>query len=161
MEGVPDSIDTSKRASFFFFFAILSFLGTVCMCVHLLRFFKLENMSAHLNISASSPGHLCMCVCACVCSCACLPIPIQNKQNLLSKQIDLKGKEPEKGVLMSYTISDLRIPLSYEVRLAPITTYSTGDYISRIIQYSERKRHLKPFSSSIFVYIRSLYFISI
>lgn len=39
---------------------------------------------------------------------------------------------------MSHTISDLRIPLAYEVRLAPITTYSTGDYISRTIQYSER-----------------------
>uniref|UniRef100_A0A8C5EF30 MAM domain-containing glycosylphosphatidylinositol anchor protein 1-like n=1 Tax=Gouania willdenowi TaxID=441366 RepID=A0A8C5EF30_GOUWI len=52
-------------------------------------------------------------------------------------QIDLKGKEPEKGVLLSYVISNLRIPLSYEVRLAPITTYSTGGYVSRIIQYSE------------------------
>uniref|UniRef100_H3CGE1 MAM domain containing glycosylphosphatidylinositol anchor 1 n=1 Tax=Tetraodon nigroviridis TaxID=99883 RepID=H3CGE1_TETNG len=62
----------------------------------------------------------------------------QNKQNVFAKQIDLRGKEPEKGVLMSHTISDLRIPLAYEVRLAPITTYSTGDYISRTIQYSER-----------------------
>lgn len=70
-----------------------------------------------------------------------VPVSTQNKQNLLSKQIDLKGKEPESGVLISHTISDLRIPLSYEVRLAPITTYSTGDYISRIIQYSERKAH--------------------
>lgn len=55
------------------------------------------------------------------------------------KQIDLRSKEPEKGVLLSHTISDLRIPISYEVRLAPITTYSTGDYVSRIIQYSERE----------------------
>lgn len=61
----------------------------------------------------------------------------------MSKQIDLKGKEPEKGVLMSHTISDLRIPLSYEVRLAPITTYSIGDYVSRIILYSERKKFFK------------------
>ncbi|XP_012723466.2 MAM domain-containing glycosylphosphatidylinositol anchor protein 1 isoform X1 [Fundulus heteroclitus] len=61
----------------------------------------------------------------------------KNKQNLVSKQIDLRGKEPEKGVLMSHTITDLRIPLSYEVRLAPITTYSTGDYVSRMILYSE------------------------
>uniref|UniRef100_A0A8D3A062 MAM domain-containing glycosylphosphatidylinositol anchor protein 1 n=1 Tax=Scophthalmus maximus TaxID=52904 RepID=A0A8D3A062_SCOMX len=60
-----------------------------------------------------------------------------RKVNLQSKHINLKGREPEKGVLLSHTISDLRIPLSYEVRLAPITTYSTGDYISRIIQYSE------------------------
>ncbi|KAG7260474.1 hypothetical protein CRUP_007314 [Coryphaenoides rupestris] len=61
----------------------------------------------------------------------------QNKQNLLSKQVDLKGVEPVKGVLLSYAIADLRIPLSYEVRLAPVTTYSTGDYVSRTIQYSE------------------------
>lgn len=40
---------------------------------------------------------------------------------------------------MSYTIPDLRIPLSYEVRLAPITTYSTGEYASRTVQYSERE----------------------
>ena len=74
-----------------------------------------------------------MYVCVCVCVC------LQNKQNLLSKQIDLKGVEPVKGVLQSYAIPDLRIPLSYEVRLAPITTYSIGDYVSRTIQYSERK----------------------
>ncbi|KAJ4946722.1 hypothetical protein JOQ06_008768, partial [Pogonophryne albipinna] len=68
----------------------------------------------------------------------------KNKQNVLSKQIDLKGKEPEKGVLLSHTISDLRIPLSYEVRLAPITTYSTGEYASRIIQYSEPYTYPRP-----------------
>ncbi|KAI4829742.1 hypothetical protein KUCAC02_001415, partial [Chaenocephalus aceratus] len=67
-----------------------------------------------------------------------------NKQNVLSKQIDLKGKEPEKGVLLSHTISDLRIPLSYEVRLAPITTYSTGEYASRTIQYSEPYTYPRP-----------------
>lgn len=60
----------------------------------------------------------------------------KNKQNLLSQQIN-QAKELEKGVLVSYTIKNLTIPLSYEVRLAPITTYSTGDYVSRIIQYSE------------------------
>ncbi|KAM7423853.1 hypothetical protein PAMA_000289 [Pampus argenteus] len=68
----------------------------------------------------------------------------KNKQNLLKGQIDLKGKEPEKGVLMSHVIPDLRIPLSYEVRLAPITTYSTGDYVSRIIQYSEPYTYPRP-----------------
>ena len=70
----------------------------------------------------------------------------------MSKQIDLRGKEPEKGVLMSHTISDLRIPLSYEVRLAPITTYSTGDYVSRIIQYSEREAISNKKYISIFMY---------
>nr|XP_057945716.1 MAM domain-containing glycosylphosphatidylinositol anchor protein 1 isoform X1 [Doryrhamphus excisus]XP_057945717.1 MAM domain-containing glycosylphosphatidylinositol anchor protein 1 isoform X1 [Doryrhamphus excisus] len=68
----------------------------------------------------------------------------KNKQNLLSKQIALKGKEPEKGVLMSYIIPDLRIPLSYEVQLSPITTYSTGEYVSRIIQYSEPYTYPRP-----------------
>lgn len=67
---------------------------------------------------------------------------------MLAKQIDLRGKEPEKGVLMSHTIADLRIPLAYEVRLAPITTYSTGDYISRTIQYSERGFHIFILHSS-------------
>ncbi|KAM6942984.1 MAM domain-containing glycosylphosphatidylinositol anchor protein 1 [Xenentodon cancila] len=61
----------------------------------------------------------------------------KNKMNVLAKQIDVRDKGPEKGVLMSHTISDLKIPMSYEVRLAPITTYSTGDYVSRIIQYTE------------------------
>ncbi|XP_046871237.1 MAM domain-containing glycosylphosphatidylinositol anchor protein 1, partial [Hypomesus transpacificus] len=64
------------------------------------------------------------------------------KQNLMSKQIDMK--EPVKGVLMSYPLMDLRIPLSYEVRLAPITTYSTGDYVSRTIQYSEPYTYPRP-----------------
>ncbi|TNM90680.1 hypothetical protein fugu_002969 [Takifugu bimaculatus] len=68
----------------------------------------------------------------------------KNKQNVLLKQIDLRGKEPEKGVLMSHTISDLKIPLAYEVRLAPITTYCTGDYISRTIQYSEPYTYPRP-----------------
>uniref|UniRef100_A0A668ADT2 MAM domain containing glycosylphosphatidylinositol anchor 1 n=1 Tax=Myripristis murdjan TaxID=586833 RepID=A0A668ADT2_9TELE len=68
----------------------------------------------------------------------------KSKQNLLSKQIDLKGVEPVKGVLLSYAIPDLRIPLSYEVRLAPVTTYSTGDYVSRIIQYSEPYTYPRP-----------------
>jgi hypothetical protein len=60
-----------------------------------------------------------------------------NQVNMFSKQID--KKEPVKGGLMSYTLTDLKIPVSYEIRLAPITTYSTGDYVSRTIQYSERE----------------------
>ncbi|KAG7237850.1 hypothetical protein INR49_031744, partial [Caranx melampygus] len=69
---------------------------------------------------------------------------VKNKQDLMVKQIDLKGKDPEKGVLLSHTISDLRIPLSYEVRLCPITTYSTGNNVSRIIQYSEPYTYPRP-----------------
>ncbi|XP_014065463.1 MAM domain-containing glycosylphosphatidylinositol anchor protein 1 [Salmo salar] len=58
-----------------------------------------------------------------------------NQMNLFSKQINTK--EPVKGSLMSYILTDLKIPLSYEIRLAPITTYSTGDYVSRTIKYTE------------------------
>ncbi|XP_024911228.1 MAM domain-containing glycosylphosphatidylinositol anchor protein 1 isoform X1 [Cynoglossus semilaevis] len=68
----------------------------------------------------------------------------KNKLNQLVKQIDLRGKEPEKGVLMTYTIPDLQIPVSYEVRLSPITTFSTGDYVTRIIQYSEPYTYPRP-----------------
>ncbi len=48
-------------------------------------------------------------------------------------------KEPVKGVLMSYTLMDLRIPVSYEVSLTPITSFGTGNTVTRTIQYSERK----------------------
>ncbi|XP_066536221.1 MAM domain-containing glycosylphosphatidylinositol anchor protein 1 [Hoplias malabaricus] len=59
----------------------------------------------------------------------------QMGQKVLSKQINTR--EPLMGVLMSYTIMDLRIPLSYAVGLTPITSYGTGDMTTRIIQYSE------------------------
>ncbi|XP_016101719.1 MAM domain-containing glycosylphosphatidylinositol anchor protein 1-like [Sinocyclocheilus grahami] len=59
----------------------------------------------------------------------------QNRQTVLSKQITTK--EPVKGVLMSYTLMDLRIPLPYEVSLTPITSYGTGNTVTRTIQYSE------------------------
>lgn len=58
-------------------------------------------------------------------------------QKVMSKQINTR--EPVKGVLMSHTIMDLRIPLSYEVGLTPITAFGTGDTVTRTIQYSERK----------------------
>lgn len=61
---------------------------------------------------------------------------MQTGQKVLSKQIT---KEPAKGVLMSYIIMDLRIPLSYDVGLTPITNFGTGDTVTRTIQYSERK----------------------
>ncbi|XP_066569897.1 MAM domain-containing glycosylphosphatidylinositol anchor protein 1 [Amia ocellicauda] len=66
----------------------------------------------------------------------------QKKQTMLSKQVDVK--EPQKGVLLSYTIQDLRIPLSYEVRLIPITMFGQGDAATRIIQYSEPYNYPRP-----------------
>ncbi|XP_055010948.1 MAM domain-containing glycosylphosphatidylinositol anchor protein 1 [Boleophthalmus pectinirostris] len=64
------------------------------------------------------------------------------KSNYLTKMVQMR--RVQRRVLQSYTITDLRIPLSYEVRLAPITTYSTGDYVSRIIQYSEPYTYPRP-----------------
>uniref|UniRef100_A0AAY4A6G0 MAM domain-containing glycosylphosphatidylinositol anchor protein 1 n=1 Tax=Denticeps clupeoides TaxID=299321 RepID=A0AAY4A6G0_9TELE len=52
---------------------------------------------------------------------------VQGKK-VLSRQINVK--EPVKGVLMSYTLTDLRIPLSYEVGLTPITMFGTGDSLT-------------------------------
>ncbi|XP_072533521.1 MAM domain-containing glycosylphosphatidylinositol anchor protein 1 isoform X3 [Salminus brasiliensis] len=66
----------------------------------------------------------------------------QRGQKVLSKQINTK--EPIKGVLMSYMITDLRIPLSYEVGLTPITTFGTGDTVTRTIQYSEPYTYPRP-----------------
>uniref|UniRef100_A0A9J8D591 MAM domain containing glycosylphosphatidylinositol anchor 1 n=2 Tax=Cyprinus carpio TaxID=7962 RepID=A0A9J8D591_CYPCA len=66
----------------------------------------------------------------------------QNRQAILSKQITTK--EPLKGVLMSYTLTDLRIPLSYEVSLTPITSYGTGNTVTRTIQYSEPYTYPRP-----------------
>lgn len=127
---MPDTTDTSMWLLYPFSYSVKSLY---------VQFFTFDQVHLHIN-KPSSFLFVCMCLCTYVW--------MQNKQNLLSKQIDLKGKAPEKGVLMSYAVSDLKIPLSYEVRLAPITTYSTGDYVSRIIQYSERESLLK---SSIFV----------
>uniref|UniRef100_A0A672ND15 MAM domain containing glycosylphosphatidylinositol anchor 1 n=1 Tax=Sinocyclocheilus grahami TaxID=75366 RepID=A0A672ND15_SINGR len=66
----------------------------------------------------------------------------QNRQMILSKQITTK--EPVKGVLMSYTLMDLRIPLSYEVSLTPITSFGTGNTVTRTIQYSEPYTYPRP-----------------
>ncbi|KAM9476806.1 MAM domain-containing glycosylphosphatidylinositol anchor protein 1 isoform 1-T2 [Clarias gariepinus] len=66
----------------------------------------------------------------------------QMGQKVMSKQINTR--EPVKGVLMSYTITDLRIPVSYEVGLTPITAFGTGDTVTRTIQYSEPYTYPRP-----------------
>ncbi|TRY74172.1 hypothetical protein DNTS_008636 [Danionella cerebrum] len=66
----------------------------------------------------------------------------KSRQTVLSRQITTK--EPLKGVLMSYTLTDLRIPLSYEVSLAPITSFATGNTVTRTIQYSEPYTYQRP-----------------
>ena len=45
----------------------------------------------------------------------------------------------EKGQLLEYILTDLRVPHSYEVRLTPYTTFGAGDTASRIIHYTERR----------------------
>uniref|UniRef100_W5NKB1 MAM domain containing glycosylphosphatidylinositol anchor 1 n=1 Tax=Lepisosteus oculatus TaxID=7918 RepID=W5NKB1_LEPOC len=71
----------------------------------------------------------------------------QKRQTVLSKQITVK--EPQKGSLLSYKIQDLRIPLSYEVRLTPITTYGLGDSATRNIQYSEAFNYPGPLAERV------------
>lgn len=45
----------------------------------------------------------------------------------------------DKGQLLEYILTDLRVPHSYEVRLTPYTTFGAGDMASRIIHYTERR----------------------
>ncbi|MFT7813414.1 MAM domain-containing glycosylphosphatidylinositol anchor protein 1 [Arapaima gigas] len=66
----------------------------------------------------------------------------QSRRVVLSRQIEVK--EPQSGVLMTYMLTDLRIPLSYEVRLAPISMFGVGDSATRIIQYSEPYTYPRP-----------------
>ncbi|XP_023601089.1 MAM domain-containing glycosylphosphatidylinositol anchor protein 1 [Myotis lucifugus] len=52
-------------------------------------------------------------------------------------QVQLNVQRVEKGQLLEYMLTDLRVPHSYEVRLTPYTTYGAGDMASRIIHYTE------------------------
>lgn len=66
----------------------------------------------------------------------------QLRQTVVSKQITTI--EPKKGELLSYLLTDLRIPLSYEVWLTPVTMYGQGDTAYRVVQYSERESRKPP-----------------
>lgn len=59
-----------------------------------------------------------------------------NQHNAMVKAIPVR--RVEKGQLLEYMLTDLRVPHSYEVRLTPYTTYGAGDMASRIIHYTER-----------------------
>ncbi|KAM5286912.1 MAM domain-containing glycosylphosphatidylinositol anchor protein 1 isoform 2-T2 [Hipposideros larvatus] len=58
-----------------------------------------------------------------------------NQHNAMVKAIPVR--RVEKGQLLEYILSDLRVPHSYEVRLTPYTTFGAGDMASRIIHYTE------------------------
>ncbi|XP_068413307.1 MAM domain-containing glycosylphosphatidylinositol anchor protein 1 isoform X4 [Eschrichtius robustus] len=58
-----------------------------------------------------------------------------NQQNAMVKAIPVR--RVEKGQLLEYILTDLRVPHSYEVRLTPYTTFGAGDTASRIIHYIE------------------------
>ena len=60
-----------------------------------------------------------------------------NQHNALVKAIPVR--RVEKGQLLEYILTDLRVPHSYEVRLTPYTTFGAGDMASRIIHYTERR----------------------
>ncbi|XP_015427358.1 PREDICTED: MAM domain-containing glycosylphosphatidylinositol anchor protein 1 [Myotis davidii] len=58
-----------------------------------------------------------------------------NQHSAMVKAIPVR--RVEKGQLLEYLLTDLRVPHSYEVRLTPYTTYGAGDMASRIIHYTE------------------------
>ncbi|VTJ61482.1 Hypothetical predicted protein [Marmota monax] len=58
-----------------------------------------------------------------------------NQHNAMVKAIPVR--RVEKGQLLEYLLTDLRVPHSYEVRLTPYTTFGAGDMASRIIHYTE------------------------
>lgn len=60
-----------------------------------------------------------------------------NQHNAVVKAIPVR--HVEKGQLLEYILTDLRVPHSYEVRLTPYTTFGAGDMASRIIHYTERR----------------------
>ncbi|KAJ8401175.1 hypothetical protein AAFF_G00387570, partial [Aldrovandia affinis] len=66
----------------------------------------------------------------------------QQRETVLSKQINVK--EPQKGDLLSYTLTDLRIPMGYEIWITAVTMYGQGDPAYRIIRYSEPYTYLRP-----------------
>ncbi|XP_041927429.1 MAM domain-containing glycosylphosphatidylinositol anchor protein 1 [Alosa sapidissima] len=67
----------------------------------------------------------------------------QNGQRVWSK-VYTPSSEPVKGVLMSEVITDLRIALTYEVGLTPISNFGTGDPVVRTIQFAEPYTYLRP-----------------
>ncbi|XP_052019560.1 MAM domain-containing glycosylphosphatidylinositol anchor protein 1 [Apodemus sylvaticus] len=58
-----------------------------------------------------------------------------NQHNAMVKAIPVR--RVEKGQLLEYILTDLRMPHSYEIRLTPYTTFGAGDMASRIIHYTE------------------------
>ncbi|XDB63626.1 hypothetical protein AB1E18_016953 [Capra hircus] len=62
-----------------------------------------------------------------------------NQHNALVKAIPVR--RVEKGQLLEYILTDLRVPHSYEVRLTPYTTFGAGDMASRIIHYTEAYKY--------------------
>ncbi|XP_042189083.1 MAM domain-containing glycosylphosphatidylinositol anchor protein 1 [Callorhinchus milii] len=50
----------------------------------------------------------------------------------------------ETGKLLIYTVSDLRIPLTYKLSLTPFTSYGPGDMSTRIIQYTNPSPPVPP-----------------
>uniref|UniRef100_A0A8C0TB86 MAM domain containing glycosylphosphatidylinositol anchor 1 n=1 Tax=Canis lupus familiaris TaxID=9615 RepID=A0A8C0TB86_CANLF len=58
-----------------------------------------------------------------------------NQHSAMVKAIPVR--RVEKGQLLEYVLTDLRVPHSYEVRLTPYTTFGAGDMASRIIHYTE------------------------
>ncbi|XP_072266111.1 MAM domain-containing glycosylphosphatidylinositol anchor protein 1 isoform X3 [Pyxicephalus adspersus] len=51
--------------------------------------------------------------------------------------VTVEAKDKRKGALYKYRLHDLKIPLSYEIKITPITVFGHGDPATRIIRYTE------------------------
>ncbi|XP_053568668.1 MAM domain-containing glycosylphosphatidylinositol anchor protein 1 [Bombina bombina] len=64
-----------------------------------------------------------------------LEVRQQKLRSVISKNIPIR--DTQKGFLHQFLITNLRIPLSYEVQLTPFTIYGAGDPATRKLQYTE------------------------
>ncbi|XP_072266115.1 MAM domain-containing glycosylphosphatidylinositol anchor protein 1 isoform X7 [Pyxicephalus adspersus] len=58
--------------------------------------------------------------------------------------VTVEAKDKRKGALYKYRLHDLKIPLSYEIKITPITVFGHGDPATRIIRYTEPINYPNP-----------------
>ncbi|XP_072266114.1 MAM domain-containing glycosylphosphatidylinositol anchor protein 1 isoform X6 [Pyxicephalus adspersus] len=62
--------------------------------------------------------------------------------------VTVEAKDKRKGALYKYRLHDLKIPLSYEIKITPITVFGHGDPATRIIRYTEPINYPNPTDNS-------------
>nr|XP_028580216.1 MAM domain-containing glycosylphosphatidylinositol anchor protein 1 isoform X4 [Podarcis muralis] len=75
-----------------------------------------------------------------------LDVRQMNHRDLPPKSISVR--KVEKGMLQEYLLTDLKVPLSYEVRLTPLTRFGSGDMATRTIHYIEPISYPNPLGNT-------------